>query len=85
MVTECNPPQLEFHAVGRREVVGRFDGGRITSDGGGLLFREVDVRLGLMPRLGALHRLPQPQQCRAQCSGTGRAAGVWVGARLRGS
>jgi hypothetical protein len=32
-------------------VVGRFDGGRITSDGGGVLLREVDLRLGLMRRL----------------------------------
>lgn len=51
MGTECNSPQLEFHALGRREVVGRFDGGRITSDGGGLLLREVDVRLGMLRRL----------------------------------
>ena len=51
MKTECNPEQLEFHALGRREVIGRFDGGRITSDGGGLLLREVDQRLGLLDRL----------------------------------
>ncbi len=51
MRTECNPEQLEFHALGRRDVVGRFDGGRITSDGGGLLLREVDRRLGLLERL----------------------------------
>jgi hypothetical protein len=51
MTTECNPQQLEFHALGRRDVVGRFDGGRITSDGGGLLVREVDKRLGLLDRL----------------------------------
>ncbi len=51
MSTECNPTQLEFHALGRRQVVGRFDGGRISSDGGGLLLRETDVRLGLMERL----------------------------------
>ena len=51
MMTECNRAQLEFHAVGRREVTGRFDGRRITSDGGGLLLREVDLRLGLMARL----------------------------------
>jgi len=50
-MTECNPTQLEFHALGRREVVGRFDGGRITSDGGGLLLREVDRRIGLLDRL----------------------------------
>jgi hypothetical protein len=51
MTTECNPEQLEFHALGRREVIGRFDGGRITSDGGGLLLREVDKRIGLLARL----------------------------------
>ena len=51
MTTECIPCQLEFHALGTREVVGRFDGGRITSDGGGLLLREVDHRLGLSDRL----------------------------------
>ena len=51
MRTDCNPKQLEFHALGRREVVGRFDGGRITSDGGGLLLREVDQRIGLMARV----------------------------------
>ncbi|MCC5873475.1 MAG: transposase, partial [Gammaproteobacteria bacterium] len=43
--------QLESHALGRREVVGRFDGGRISSDGGGTLLRETDVRLGLLQRL----------------------------------
>jgi len=62
MRTECNAGQLEFHALGRREVVGRFDGGRITSDGGGVLLREVDARIGLMPRLAACfvdHRNPE--------------------------
>lgn len=44
-------PQFEFHAIGRREVVGRFDGGRITSDGRGMLLREVDLKLGLDARL----------------------------------
>jgi len=34
-------------------VVGRFDGGRITSDVGGLLLREVDQRLGMLLRLAA--------------------------------
>ena len=51
MTTECKPTQLEFHALGRREVVGRFDGGRISSDAGGLVLREVDQRIGLLDRL----------------------------------
>ena len=32
MSTECTLDQLEFHALGQRDVVGRFDGGRITLD-----------------------------------------------------
>jgi len=53
MATECMPDPLAFHPHGRREVVGAFDGGRISSDGGGLLLREVDERLGLLARLTA--------------------------------
>jgi hypothetical protein len=53
MTTECIPTQLEFHALGGRDVVGRFDGGRITSDGGGALLREVDTRIGLLSRVAA--------------------------------
>ena len=51
MTTQCTRNPLAFHASGRRDVVGRFDGGRLTSDGGGLLLREVDHRLGLLRRL----------------------------------
>ena len=62
MSTQCTPTQLEFHGFGRREVVARFDGGRLTSDGGGILLREVDRRLGLMAgiaRCFADHRDPR--------------------------
>jgi len=48
METECTPIQLEFHALGRREVVGKFDGGNITSDAGGLLLRETEKRTGII-------------------------------------
>ena len=51
MATQCNPEQLEFHALGRRSVVGRFDGGHISTDGGGWLLRESDLRIGLTSRL----------------------------------
>ena len=34
MQTECNAERFEFGQVGRREVVGSFDGGAITSDAG---------------------------------------------------
>ena len=50
METQCNPTQLEFHSLGRREVVGKFDGGNITSDAGGLLLRETEKRCGIVSR-----------------------------------
>jgi len=50
-MTECNPEQLEFHALGRRAVVGNFDGGMISSDGGGLLLAEVEARTRILERL----------------------------------
>ena len=48
MTTQCNPSQLEFHALGRRKVVGKFDGGNITSDAGGLLLRETENQAGII-------------------------------------
>jgi hypothetical protein len=51
MGTECTPRQLEFHGLFRRGVVGRFDGGRISSDAGGLLLREVEQRCDILGRL----------------------------------
>ena len=48
MKTECTPTQLEFHPLVRRQVTGKFDGGTITSDGGGLLLREVEKRVGII-------------------------------------
>ena len=51
MKTECKPEQIEFHALGKRDVVGQFDGGRITSDGGGTLLREVEKRTHILQRL----------------------------------
>jgi hypothetical protein len=48
MTTQCNPSQLEFHALGQRKVVGKFDGGNITSDAGGLLLRETEKRTGII-------------------------------------
>ncbi len=51
MNTECTAEQLEFHGLGRRAVVGKFDGGKISSDSGGLLLREVEQRTHILKRL----------------------------------
>ncbi len=50
-MTECTAEKIEFHAFGRREVIGKFDGGLISSDGGGLLLRETELRTGMLSRL----------------------------------
>jgi len=50
-MTECNQSEFGFEASGRREIVARFDGGTISSDGGAFLLRQTDQRLNLLPRL----------------------------------
>jgi hypothetical protein len=48
MTTECNQFVFGFHPQKRREIRAQFDGGAITSDGGGLLLREVEKRIGIL-------------------------------------
>jgi len=54
--TQCNQESFEFHPLNQRQVVGRFDGGVITSDAGGLLLREVEKRTGIIERFAACFR-----------------------------
>ena len=53
MTTECTPTQIEFHGLGRRDVIVKFDGGETSSDGGGLLLREVEQRTHLLRLLAS--------------------------------
>ena len=50
-MTECNQSSFGFEGWGRREIVARFDGGTISSDGGAFLLRQTDKRLNLLARL----------------------------------
>ena len=62
METECTQLAWGFQGLGRRAVVAQFDGGTITSDGGGLLLREVEQRTRIMERFAACftdHRRPE--------------------------
>lgn len=52
-MTECSQQSFGFEEHFSREITGRFDGGQQTSDGGGLLLRETDRRLNLLPRFAA--------------------------------
>jgi len=51
MQTQCIQQTFEFEALGRREVMARFDGGPITSDAGGLFLREVEERTRIIGQL----------------------------------
>jgi Transposase DDE domain group 1 len=55
-MAECNRSSLQFHPHGRREVVADFDGGRISSDAGGLLLREVNETFGVIRQFAACFR-----------------------------
>jgi hypothetical protein len=50
-MTECTQSAFGFASHFSRQVTASFDGGTITTDGGGLLLREVDRQLKLLPRL----------------------------------
>jgi hypothetical protein len=53
LMTECKPKPIEYHALGSREVVANFGGGDITSDGGGMMLREVETRTGILKKFAA--------------------------------
>ena len=56
MRTECKQVRFEFHQLSQRKVKARFDGGKITSDAGVLLLREVERGTGLIAGLAECFR-----------------------------
>jgi hypothetical protein len=65
MSKQCAQNQLEFQGLGARRVVASFDGGTITSDAGGLLLREVDVRAGVLDAFAGCF-VDRREQCYAE-------------------
>ena len=60
MPTDCNSATIHFTPLGRRQLRAGFDGGRITSDAGALLLREVAGRSRLFARMAAC--VPDPRE-----------------------
>ncbi len=58
-MTECNRSGVQFSSLNRRRVEGSWDGGRLASDGGGVLLREVDRRLELISAMN--ERIADPR------------------------
>src|SRR2546428_10896253 len=62
MQAGCTQVSFRFPPLSQREVVARFGGGSITSDGGGLLLREVERRTGILRQFASCftdHRDPR--------------------------
>src|SRR6266511_646663 len=53
METQWIREQMEFQQLRSRAVIGRFDGGKISSDAGGVLLREVESRFHILKRLAS--------------------------------
>lgn len=61
-MTECMPTLFGFQDLGSREVVAAFNGGKVSSDGGCLLLREVEEKFRLLERFAGCftdHRDPE--------------------------
>ena len=56
MGTDCSATQLVFEGFAGRQVVGEFDGGDVTSNGGAPLLRETDRAIGLTGRVARCFR-----------------------------
>lgn len=53
-MTYCTTKRIQFSSCQKRKVLANFTGGDITSDGGILLLREVDKKLGLTTQFATL-------------------------------
>jgi hypothetical protein len=58
-MTDCNRDPLHFSSLGPKAVVADFNGGRLTTDAGALLLRQVAENLGLFDALDAA--IPDPR------------------------
>jgi len=56
MPTDCSATEMAFGSCGGRKLVGAFDGGAITSNGGVVLLAAADRRIGLGARFAACFR-----------------------------
>jgi hypothetical protein len=58
-MTECITDPIDFSNVSHKKIQADFNGGRLTSDAGTLLLREVDRHLGLIDQLN--DSIPDPR------------------------
>ena len=86
MTAECNQFVFGFHPQKRREIRAQFDGGAITSDGGGLLLREVEKRIGILHQFAACFTdYRNPDLIEHHGGGDGGPESLWSGLGIRRS
>ena len=61
-MTNCTQAAFDFPPLKRRQIQAEFSGGDITSDGGVLLLRQIDQRLGLLAAIDKV--IPDPRDPR---------------------
>ena len=61
-MTNCTQTAFDFPPLKRRKIQAEFSGGDITSDGGVLLLRKIDQRLGLLSAVDSV--IPDPRDPR---------------------
>jgi hypothetical protein len=62
MMSQCNTSSFVFQSLGNRDVIGHFDGGTLTSDGGSVLLAEVEAKTHILQQFSVCftdHRDPE--------------------------
>ena len=81
-MTECTQREMRFEGRGRREIVARFDGGTISSDGGAVLLAETERRTRIVERFAGCfcdHRDPARVEHTARELSMQRVLGLCLG------
>jgi hypothetical protein len=58
-MTHCNLKMTSFSSLGSKKIEADFNGGRITSDTGALLLREIEQQTGLIKAMNKA--IPDPR------------------------
>jgi hypothetical protein len=56
-MTECSETLFPFEAHFSRHVVAQFEGSWLTTEGGSLLLRQADRKIGLLRRVAAVRKI----------------------------
>jgi len=62
-MSKCTAPELTFPSFDRRKIEASFGGADISSDGGIMLLRQIDRRLGLTAAIDEVMSDPRRPEC----------------------